>query len=126
MADATFHEPPELLTAATRDLHRALRSLIEELEAVDWYQQRAEACADAELRAVILHNRDEEVEHALMSLEWIRRRDPVFDRQVRAQLFKSGPIAAELPGQDEPSHPTAPAAGALETLAIGSLRPSAT
>ena len=120
MPNSSFHELPELLSPETRDLHRALLSLIEELEAIDWYQQRAEACADAELRAVILHNRDEEVEHAMMSLEWIRRREPVFDRNLRTYLFKSGPItsieAAESHGEaGEPGE-------ALESLSIGSLR----
>jgi len=74
------------------DFHRAVVSLIEELEAVDWYNQRVEACSDPELRGVLAHNRDEEIEHASMTLEWIRRRSPVFDAQLREHLFKTGPI----------------------------------
>ncbi len=92
MAHEGYHEPVEKLSAETQDFHRAVISLIEELEAVDWYNQRAEACADAELKAILAHNRDEEIEHASMTLEWIRRRNPVFDRELREVLFKSGPI----------------------------------
>ena len=92
MAHEGYHEPVETLSAETMDLHRALISLIEELEAVDWYNQRVDACTDPELRAVLAHNRDEEIEHASMTLEWIRRRNPVFDRELREALFKTGPI----------------------------------
>jgi ferritin-like protein len=88
----TLHEPIESLSPATRDLHRALVSLMEELEAIDWYQQRADATTDAELRAVIEHNRDEEIEHAMMALEWIRRQSPKFDENMRTYLFSEGPI----------------------------------
>lgn len=70
-------------------MHRAIISLIEELEAIDWYQQRAEACEDEGLREVLLHNKNEEIEHALMTLEWIRRRDPVFDQNARMYLFSN-------------------------------------
>ncbi|BDG09947.1 ferritin-like domain-containing protein [Anaeromyxobacter paludicola] len=90
-----YHEPVEELSSETRDLHRALTSLMEELEAVDWYQQRVDAIKDPELKRVIEHNRDEEKEHAAMVLEWIRRHDPAFDRQLRAKLFKEGEIAHE-------------------------------
>jgi uncharacterized protein len=83
----TWHEPYEKLSEETRDLHRALRSLIEELEAIDWYQQRIDAASDDELRAVVKHNRDEEMEHAAMTLEWIRRRMPDFDKELRDWLF---------------------------------------
>ena len=68
MSHEGLHEPAELLGEGTRNLHRALISLIEELEAIDWYQQRADACTDAALKAVLLHNRNEEVEHGLMTL----------------------------------------------------------
>ncbi len=95
MAHEGYHEPVEKLSAETQDFHRAVISLIEELEAVDWYNQRAEACADAELKAILAHNRDEEIEHASMTLEWIRRRSPAFDKQLRQTLFKSGPITGE-------------------------------
>jgi len=87
-----YHEPYEKLSAQTKDLHRALVSLQEELEAADWYQQRVEASEDEELKRVLAHNRDEEKEHASMVLEWIRRRDPVFAGFLRTYLFKSGDI----------------------------------
>ena len=92
MAHEGYHEPVEKLSAATMDLHRAIISLIEELEAVDWYNQRVDACTDAELKSILAHNRDEEIEHAAMTLEWIRRRNPVFDKELRDALFKTGPI----------------------------------
>lgn len=87
-----FHESTESLTATTMDLHRALTSLQEELEAVDWYQQRVDACTDDELRSILAHNRDEEMEHAAMVLEWIRRRVPVMDDVLKTYLFTQGPI----------------------------------
>lgn len=87
MAAEGYHEPYEQLTSKTRDFHRALRSLMEELEAVDWYQQRVDVCHDDDLRAILAHNRDEEKEHAAMVLEWIRRQDRVFDTQLRKYLF---------------------------------------
>jgi len=77
----------------TRDMHRAITSLMEELEAVDWYNQRVDACKDRELAAILEHNRDEEKEHAAMVLEWIRRRDPVLDKELRDVLFTDAPIA---------------------------------
>jgi uncharacterized protein len=86
----TLHE--ERLTNATKDMHRAIVSLMEELEAVDWYQQRMEAADDAELRDILRHNRDEEKEHAAMVLEWIRRRDPTFDAKLKEYLFTDGSI----------------------------------
>ena len=89
-----YHEPPAELSAEARDIHRALSSTIEELEAVAWYHQRAEVCADEGLRAILLHNRDEEIEHAAMGLEWLRRRIPKFDVELRTYLFTSGPIHA--------------------------------
>ena len=87
MSHEGLHEPAELLTPGTRNLHRALISLMEELEAVDWYQQRADACDDSALKAVMLHNRNEEVEHGMMTLEWLRRHDPTFDKFMRRYLF---------------------------------------
>ncbi len=94
MANEGYHEAIESLSDATRDMHRAIVSLMEELEAVDWYNQRVDACSDDELRAVLAHNRDEEKEHAAMVLEWIRRRDPVFDKELRDYLFTDRPLAA--------------------------------
>ncbi len=87
-----YHEPFEKLTSGTTDMHRALTSLQEELEAVDWYQQRAEACNDAALREILLHNMREEIEHATMVMEWIRRRSPSFDKHFKTYLFTDKPI----------------------------------
>jgi ferritin-like protein len=89
-SSASLHE--EKLKAETIDRHRAIVSIMEELEAVDWYDQRAEAATDDELRAILAHNRDEEKEHAVMTLEWLRRRDPALDEQLRLYLFTDGPI----------------------------------
>ena len=93
-ASTTLHEPSDELTARTIDMHRAIVSLIEELEAVDWYNQRSEACKDAHLQAVLRHNRDEEIEHATMTLEWIRRNFEKFDETLRLYLFSKGDITA--------------------------------
>jgi uncharacterized protein len=91
-SSGSFHEDPEVLKIETKDRHRAIVSLMEELEAVDWYDQRIRATGDEELAAILRHNRDEEKEHAAMVLEWIRRRDPELDRQLRAYLFSEGSI----------------------------------
>lgn len=91
----TYHEPTEQLSNETLDMHRALTSLIEELEAVDWYNQRVDVCTDPELKAILAHNRDEEKEHAAMVLEWIRRKDPRFDHELRDYLYSDKPIAHE-------------------------------
>lgn len=95
MANEGYHEPYDRLSDATRDMHRAITSLMEELEAVDWYNQRIDAAADPELKAILVHNRDEEKEHAAMVLEWIRRRDPKLDEELRDTLFKDGPITGD-------------------------------
>ena len=93
MANEGYHETITDLTDATRDMHRAITSLMEELEAVDWYNQRVDACTDDELRKILAHNRDEEKEHAAMVLEWIRRQDTTFDKELRDFLFTDKPIA---------------------------------
>jgi ferritin-like protein len=95
MANEGFHEPVEQLSEQTRNMHRAIVSLMEELEAVDWYNQRVDACSDPELRAILAHNRDEEKEHASMLLEWIRRQDGKFDEELKDYLFTDKPIAHE-------------------------------
>lgn len=95
MANEGYHEPVGELSDETRDMHRAIISLMEELEAVDWYQQRVDACKDRDLKAILAHNRDEEKEHAAMVLEWIRRRDNVLDKELREYLFTDKPIAHE-------------------------------
>lgn len=92
MSSEGYHEPIEELSDATRDMHRAIVSLMEELEAIDWYNQRVDACKDQELRAILVHNRDEEKEHAAMVLEWIRRRDSTFAKELEEKLFTNGPI----------------------------------
>jgi ferritin-like protein len=89
---AGLHEAADQLQAATIDRHRAIASIQEELEAVDWYDQRVDATHDADLAAVLAHNRDEEKEHAAMTLEWLRRRDPVMDKHLRTYLFTEGSI----------------------------------
>jgi ferritin-like protein len=94
MSSETYHEPMDLLSEETRNMHRAIVSLKEELEAVDWYQQRAEACSDEELRGVLVHNKNEEIEHAMMNLEWIRRHSKVFDSNIKTYLNAKGPILA--------------------------------
>jgi len=89
-----YHEPLDRLSDSVLDHHRAIASIMEELEAVDWYHQRAEATDDEELAAVLAHNRDEEKEHAAMTLEWLRRRDPTLDQHLRTYLFTEGSILA--------------------------------
>jgi ferritin-like protein len=92
MSSESLHESPELISETTKNMHRAITTLIEELEAVDWYQQRADACSDDALREVLVHNKNEEIEHAMMTLEWIRRHSPEFDKQLRTYLFTEAPI----------------------------------
>lgn len=92
MSNEGYHEPIEELSDETRDMHRAITSLMEELEAVDWYNQRIDACKDEELKTILAHNRDEEKEHAAMVLEWIRRRDTCLDKELKDYLFKDGKI----------------------------------
>ena len=88
----TLHEPAEKLKTETIDIHRAMVSLMEELEAIDWYRQRSEACTDSQLRAILEHNMNEEIEHASMALEWIRRTVPKFDEALKTYLFTTGEI----------------------------------
>jgi hypothetical protein len=93
MANEGYHESIDELSDETRDMHRAIVSLMEELEAVDWYNQRVDVCKDEDLKAILAHNRDEEKEHAAMVLEWIRRKDPKFDHELRDYLFTTKEIA---------------------------------
>ena len=122
MADSSMglHEAREDLRPETLDRHRGLVSLMEELEAMDWYQQRIDATGDPELRAVLAHNRDEETEHAAMSLEWLRRQDAVLDDHLRTYLFTSGSIV-ELEEEAEGGGGQGGGAGD-GSLGIGSLR----
>ncbi len=93
MAHEGFHESSDELSKETKNMHRALVSLIEELEAVNWYNQRADVCHDRELKEILIHNRDEEKEHAAMLLEWIRRQDTSFSKELKEYLFTKKPIA---------------------------------
>ncbi len=94
-ASQGYHEDEKVLSSRTKDLHRAIVSLQEELEAIDWYQQRVDATEDPELREILEHNRDEEKEHAMMLLEWIRRHDVAFARMVKLHVGHGGPIVTE-------------------------------
>mgnify|MGYP001161979241 CR=1 FL=1 len=95
MSSEGLHVPREKLQRKTLNLHYAISSLIEELEAVDWYRQRADDCDDPELKAILLHNAKEEIEHASMALEWIRRNDGEFDAQLKEFLFTEGSITEQ-------------------------------
>jgi ferritin-like protein len=127
-SSASLHESN--LKPETIDRHRAIVSIMEELEAVDWYDQRAEAAADPELRAILEHNRDEEKEHAAMTLEWLRRRDPKLSEHLKTYLFTAGDILAieegaaleDAAGKGAPAGADAPPAGGDGSLGIGSLR----
>ena len=119
-SSATLHESPERLGPETIDRHRATVSIMEELEASDWYDQRAAASDDDELRAILEHNRDDEKEHAAMALEWLRRRDARLEAQLRKYLFTEGSITAK---EDEPA---AGDDGDSGSLGIGSLRAEVT
>jgi len=119
MGSEGLHEPYERLDAAVVDRHRAIASITEELEAVDWYDQRVAATDDEELAAILAHNRDEEKEHFAMTLEWLRRHDPVLDRHLRTYLFTDGPVTereAEVEGRGgaPPNRP--------DSLGLGDLR----
>jgi hypothetical protein len=118
MASEGWHESAEQLRPETRDLHRALTSLMEELEAIDWYGQRVDTTGDTELRAILAHNRDEEQEHAAMVLEWIRRHDPGFERHLREYLFSEGSIVRRETASDKEPDTN----GARPKVSVGSLR----
>ena len=120
-SSATLHETPEKLGPERIDRHRATVSIMEELEAIDWYDQRAAASDDDELRAILEHNRDDEKEHAAMALEWLRRHDSALDEQLRKYLFTEGSITAEEDAGDEASD-----RGGSGSLGIGSLRSEVT
>jgi ferritin-like protein len=129
MSSESLHESAEAIGAEAIDTHRAIVSLMEELEAVDWYNQRAKATSNPELRAVLEHNRDEEKEHAAMALEWLRRTDPKFAQHLKTFLFTEGPITeieAEIvhgQGGGEAGGASEAGAGANDgSLGIGSLR----
>jgi len=122
MAQASmgFHEDPDKLKPETLDRHRATASIMEELEAVDWYDQRIDATGDDELREILAHNRDEEKEHAAMTIEWLRRKDPAFDAELRTYLFTKGKITELEDGEEEEA--ASGAAAGDGSLGIGSLK----
>ncbi|MCF8303405.1 MAG: ferritin-like domain-containing protein [Bacteroidales bacterium] len=91
-----YHEPPQELSEETRNFTRALHSLMEEIEAVDWYHQRVDLTKDESLKSIMAHNRDEEIEHACMALEWLRRNMPGWDAMLREFLFTEGNITAHV------------------------------
>lgn len=127
MAGESLHEDRTVLSKDILDRHRALATIMEELEAIDWYDQRIAASENAELRAVLTHNRDEEKEHASMLLEWVRRHDAAFARHMGAQLFNPGAIretkAIEVDaGSNSAAGDGSPVAGGDGSLGIGSLR----
>ncbi len=125
MSSEAYHEPFDRLQPATIDRHRAIQSIMEELEAVDWYDQRVDATDDPDLAAVLGHNRDEEKEHAAMTIEWLRRHDPELDRHLRTYLFTEGPIVAieQEAEHDGGEGAAAPEPGSDATgLGVGSLK----
>lgn len=95
-----YHEPAGELSQQTREYTRALKTLIEEVEAVEWYQQRVDLSKDTALKKIMAHNRDEEIEHACMALEWLRRNMPGWDEELRTYLFTDGEIT-ELEDEEE-------------------------
>lgn len=115
---ADYHEPFEGMPEQDRNFHRALISMKEEIEAVDWYHQRVVACQDESLRAILAHNRDEEIEHATMTLEWLRRNMPAWDHALRTYLFTDRPIHQIEEAADD-AVPSRPAAG--RGLGLGAL-----
>ena len=134
-----WHGPYELLKPETQDMARAIQSLMEELEAIDWYGQRMDLTHDDELRRILEHNRDEEKEHASMLLEWIRRRDPKFDEPLKTYLFTSGDVlaieeretaAGAVTAAPAPHMPVTvagePVVQETPSFSVGSLRPKKT
>ncbi len=119
---SSYHEPVTELTPEARNYSRALNSLKEEIEAVDWYNQRVVTSNDPELAALMAHNRDEEIEHACMALEWLRRNMPGWDESLRKYLFIEGSIvAAEKEGKDSGDAPVS-ASKTTDSLGIGKIK----
>jgi ferritin-like protein len=122
-SSGSLHENEQSLDPGTIDRHRAIVSIMEELEAIDWYDQRVEAATDAELKALLAHNRDEEKEHASMMLEWLRRRDPKLNEHLRTYLFTEGSILEiEEAAEGKDSGSGSDSSGGDGSLGIGSLR----
>jgi uncharacterized protein len=114
-----YHEPVTELSREARDIHRALSTVVEELEAVSWYHQRADVTGDEDLKAILIHNRDEEIEHAAMGLEWLRREMPEFDEQLRTYWFTSQPITQIEEAAEGHTDEPAAEAGPSTDLQIG-------
>ena len=121
MGSEGLHEPLELLDEATLDYHRAMTSLCEEFEAVDWYNQRVTATKDSSLGAILAHNRDEEKEHAIMLLEWLRRHDAVIDKNLRTYLFTTLPVT-EVEKQAMGAEGSSSTTASSGSLGLGALR----
>lgn len=117
-SSAGFHEPLEKISEETLEFRRGILSLMEELEAIDWYQQRIDASEDEELKKILAHNRDEEKEHAAMSLEWLRKKDPALDEQLRKHLFREGSVT----GSENHDHNEDRTEHSRGSLNIGSLK----
>ena len=116
-----YHESTQQLKVETMDRHRAIVSIMEELEAIDWYDQRIDAAADEELAAILAHNRDEEKEHATMVLEWLRRRDAKLDETLRTYLFSEKPVL-QIEEAADAAEAGKPAPAEDGSLGIGSLK----
>ncbi|HUZ21413.1 MAG TPA: ferritin-like domain-containing protein [Acidimicrobiales bacterium] len=123
-SSGSLHESTEVLSPELVDRHRAIVSIMEELEAIDWYDQRVAAASDPELAGILAHNRDEEKEHAAMTLEWLRRRDPALDQQLRTYLFSALPVLEVESSTAEPAGATSPAPDGAGSLGIGGLKSS--
>ena len=124
MSSEVLHEDANKLGPEVIDQHRAIVSLMEELEAVDWYNQRAKATGNSDLRAILEHNRDEEKEHAAMVLEWLRRGDPKLSQHLKTFLFSEGPIT-EIEAEMEQGGAVGESGAGMSSdgsLGIGSLR----
>lgn len=123
---SNYHEPADELSQEARNFSRALNSLKEEIEAVDWYHQRVVTCNDPELAEIMAHNRDEEIEHACMTLEWLRRNMPGWDEELRTYLFKDGSIIGHeesaTGGHDGEGDGQAPGTGGRDSLGLGKLK----
>ena len=118
-----YHESEDKLREETQDNHRALTSMMEELEAVDWYAQRVDAASDTELKEILDHNRKEEIEHFVMVLEWLRRRDAKFSDELKNRLFTEGSIVAQEQAENAAGEaPAAAPARSDGSLGIGSLK----
>jgi ferritin-like protein len=120
-----YHEPVEELDDRVRDMHRALVSLTEEVEAADWYAQRVSRCSDPELKRILQHNKNEEVEHASMLIEWLRRSSPDWDSRLRRFLFTERPLGQEAEAATSETGGAAPERSGVG-LGIGSLKRSTT